>query len=492
MSTTAPRCYCEWGIWIGPNTPWPLAGVKTATLPRLENQVAVEAGSRPNIVVVLADQLRRQALGCYGDPNVATPAIDALSRRGARFANAVSTYPICVPFRFTLMTGQYAHTRLVPSIGWRMSPAERTLADEFNAAGYETAYFGKWHLYGGRGRLAGPGVFQTSRAAIPSLYRGRWQHFAGFDLCNDPCDTDYFVDDEPTVRPIGKYQTDGIFGMANDYLRDAARHDAPFAAVVSVEPPHPPLTPPEEFALRWRDRELQLRPNVNVDVEYPERGSGSSDVREQTRRYYAMVENLDANVGRLIDTLRNEKLLESTIVVLTSDHGELLGSHGLVDKQYPYEESIGIPLIVTGAAAPAARPRVIDDPVCTEDLFPTLLGLVGLPISESLPGLDLSPLIRGEAEHLDREAILLEFVDEQRADEPFHGQPWRAVRTARHKYTTLAGNPWQLFDLEDDPYEQRNLVGEPERQGDVARHHEILRQLLADAQDHYSLSVLTD
>ena len=103
---------------------------------------------RPNIIVILSDQLRRDALGAYGDRNVRTPHIDALAEGGTRFANACSTYPICVPFRFSLMTGQYAHSRLVPGIEWRMSPAERTLADEFNDAGYETVYLGKWHLYG--------------------------------------------------------------------------------------------------------------------------------------------------------------------------------------------------------------------------------------------------------------------------------------------------------------------------------------------------------
>ena len=107
--------------------------------------------SRPNIILIISDQLRRQALGCYGDPNVSTPNIDALAAAGARFDAASSTYPVCVPFRFTLMTGEYAHTRFIPSIEWRMSPAERTLADEFNDAGYATALFGKWHLYGNFG-----------------------------------------------------------------------------------------------------------------------------------------------------------------------------------------------------------------------------------------------------------------------------------------------------------------------------------------------------
>ena len=136
----------------------------------------------PNIVVIMADQLRRDALGCYGDPNVSTPHIDTLARGGVRFANACSTYPICVPARFTFMTGQAAHTRMIPGIGWRMSPAEVTLADEFNAAGYETIYVGKWHLYGECYTYAPNGAvdWQTSsqrsyRTPIRFMSSRRWR-----------------------------------------------------------------------------------------------------------------------------------------------------------------------------------------------------------------------------------------------------------------------------------------------------------------------------
>ncbi|MBT5872133.1 MAG: sulfatase-like hydrolase/transferase, partial [Candidatus Latescibacteria bacterium] len=127
---------------------------------------------RPNILIFLCDQLRRQALTIYGDPNIKTPHIDALADRGVRFSNACSTYPICVPFRFTLMTGEYAHTRKVPGIEYRMSPAERTMADEFNDAGYETIYVGKWHLDGGHGRMGS--AEQCGRTRVSRTNRGRW------------------------------------------------------------------------------------------------------------------------------------------------------------------------------------------------------------------------------------------------------------------------------------------------------------------------------
>jgi arylsulfatase A-like enzyme len=452
---------------------------------------AMSARDRFNVVVVVADQLRRHALGCYGDPNVNTPAIDALAASGTRFANAVSTYPICVPFRFTLMTGQYAHTRLVPSIGWRMSPAERTLADEFNEVGYDTAYFGKWHLYGGYGQLADADTFRTSRTAIPRLYRGRWQHFSGFDLCNDPDDTYYFVDDDPVVRPIGRYQTDGVFDMALAYLSQPIRRAQPFAAVVSVEPPHPPLSAPPEYARRWTDRDVSIRSNVDLDIAYPSRGPDSGGLLAQIRSYYAMIENLDDNIARLMNTLDSRGLLDTTVIVFISDHGDLLGSHGLLDKQYPYEESIGIPLIASGPTSRYGAGVVVDDPVSTEDLFPTILGLSGVEPPPTAAGADLSPLMRGETTRLNREGILLEFVDEQRPNMAFHGQPWRAVRTQRYKYTTLAGSPWQFFDLTEDPYEQRNLLEESPRTSEIKRHHGLLNAMLRETADHYTLVPLS-
>jgi arylsulfatase A-like enzyme len=444
----------------------------------------------PNVLLIISDQLRRSALGCYGDPNVSTPAIDSLASSGVRFSSASSTYPVCVPFRFTLMTGEYAHTRFIPSIEWRMSPAERTLADEFNEAGYDTALFGKWHLYGGFGHLPGYTVVKTSRTPIPRPFQGRWQRFAGFDICNDPYDTYYFNEGDPTPNKIDGFQTDGLFDLAIEYLRQPERQSTPFATVLSVEPPHPLFTAPPAYLDRWRDRPLTLRDNVELDREYNTRGPHGHGLLDAMRVYYAMIENLDDNVARLLNVLREQGLLENTVVGLTADHGELLGSHGLLAKQRPWEESAGIPLILSG---PGASPgAVIEDPVCTEDLFPTLLGVAGLSPRDSKPGVDLAPLIRGEVAELEREGVLLEFVSELRPNMPFHDETWRGVRTRHAKYTVLGdahgGKPWQFFDLKADPYELNNLVDDPAYADEVARHHRMLRELLESTYDHYVLA----
>ncbi len=460
----------------------------------------------PNIIVILSDQLRRDALGVYGDRNVRTPHIDRLAEGGTRFTNACSTYPICVPFRFSLMTGQYAHTRFVPGIEWRMSPAERTLADEFNDAGYETVYLGKWHLYGDPWHVKDDAPppdpdRKINLIRVPRAHQGLFQKWYGFEMRNDPLDTYYFEDDDPTPRPLRGYQTDALFDLAMGHIaaRDASR---PFFAIVSVEPPHPPYVAPPPYEQRWKDRELILPPNFMVPFDIAPIGDlyhgafARTHRREailaQRRLYYAMIENLDDNVGRLTAFLAARSLADNTLIVFIGDHGNLQGCHGLMGKQFPFEESVGIPLIVSRAGADSPAGKTIDAPTHTEDLFPTLLGLAGLRPRAAVPGADLSPLVRGEADDLDREGVLLEFVDETRRGAAFHERLWRAFRSRRYKYIALGGpsgaRPWQFFDLRLDPYELTNRLDDPACADEVRRHHALLREAILSTGDHFVLS----
>jgi len=472
---------------------------------------------RPNVVLVVCDQLRRQATSLGPDPdhNVDTPALERLAREGTRFANACSTYPICVPTRFSLMTGEYAHTRAVPGIDWRMSPAERTIADELGAVGYETAMIGKWHLGGLHRHRHGDEAFDAgylqNRTPIPEPYRGGFEHWRGFELRNAPFDTAYFRDDETAPREVDGYQTDGLFGLAERFVTEERDEDRPFLAVVSVEPPHPPFEAPTEYLDAVAERELSLRENV-PDLE-PGTVPGTHDrwgsletagpglyeseyfgeaLLDDLRAYYAMVENLDDNLGRLLDGLEAAGLRESTAVAFLSDHGEMMGSHGLTAKQHPYEESVGVPLVVSPpTGADCERGRTVTDPTATEDWYPTLRGLAGLDPEPDAPGEDLTPLIRGDRDGLDRRGVLLEFVAENREGRPYDDAPWRAIRTERYKYTVRGGpqggEPWQLFDLDRDPYERENLLEDPGHEDTARELHGLLRERLVAADDTYRL-----
>jgi arylsulfatase A-like enzyme len=454
--------------------------------------------NRPHILVILSDQLRRQALGCYGDPHGGTPHIDRLAADGVRFARACSTYPICVPFRFTFMTGHYAHSRDVPGIDWRMSPAERTLADEFNDAGYQTLYVGKWHLAGSHSHAPESRRYPF----VPHELQGRWRKWLGFEYCNDHRDSVFFEDADPVARPLNCRQTDGLFDLAMNWLERERNPAAPFACVLSVEPPHPPYDAPPELERKWLTRDLALPrnfmapgvydPDVKAGWSAPRAAQQREEVLRRRKIYCAMVENLDQSIGRLMAWLARTGLAENTIVLFCSDHGELGGSHALEEKQYPYEESIGIPLLAWGPGAGVAAGRTVEDPVSTEDLFPTILGLAGLTPREKVFGANLAPLMRGAAAAtLERPGVMLEFVAETRPDVVFYRKAYRGFRGRRFKYVALGNEagltPWHFYDLEKDPDELNNLVADPSSADEIRRHHGWLRERMRETGDHARL-----
>ena len=465
---------------------------------------------QPNIVVVLVDQMRRGAMSCAGDPNVRTPHLDALAAHGIRFTAASATYPACVPFRFSLMTGKYAHTRNVPGLGYRLSPAERTLGEAMQAQGYATAYIGKWHLYSAYGVSGGLSLSQACRVPIPASHRRGFSYWRGFELRNDFYDSWYFADDETTPRRNEGHQTDGLFDLALNYLETDRPPDRPFFLVLSTEAPHPPfVASPESLAKVQQRGPLAHSPNVDAGAisffppEWyetpPPAGPLDTDDPASVARvfeanmqaYYAMIEMIDGNMGRLRDTLRRTGLDRDTVVVFLADHGELGGSHGLLGKAEPWEESVGIPLIVSGPPELVPAGRVCGTSLNTEDLFPTLVGLAGGHEAEA-PSIDFSALVRGEASEPTRDGVLLEFGTETRPNRSYYDETWRGIRTRRYKYT-VRGNrsgaqPWQLFDLEADPWEMDNLLGGPlheELAGDL---HRQLAALLDETQDDFALA----
>ncbi|MCL4188018.1 MAG: sulfatase-like hydrolase/transferase [Rhodobacteraceae bacterium] len=461
-----------------------------------------------NLILVLVDQMRRDAMSCAGDPNVDTPHLDALAARGTRFTQASSSYPACVPFRFSLLTGQHAHSRNVPALGYRLSPAERTLGEAVAGCGHATAWIGKWHLYSAYGVSGGLTLSQAARTPVPAGHRRGFDHWRGFELRNDFHDSWVFHDGEAEPRRLAGHQTDALFGLAFDYIRRDRPRDRPFFLVLSLEAPHPPFMATPGHLARIRARgPLRLRPNVDPGAirffppEWFEPAGGPEGPVDPAdpagvarvfaanmEAWYAMIAQIDDGMGALDALLAAEGLREATTVVFLSDHGELGGSHGLLGKGQPQEESVGIPLI---AAGPGIVPgRTIDLPVATEDLFPTLVGLAG-GRAEGLPGLDLAGLLRGGPEP-DREGVLLEYVAETRPGRGFYAETWRAIRTRRHKYA-VKGNragarPWLLYDLAADPFEQHNLLDGPGHEATAAALHGALVRTLDAAEDDFALA----
>jgi arylsulfatase A-like enzyme len=462
---------------------------------------------KPNIVVVLVDQMRRDAMGCAGDPNLATPHLDALAARGTRLTAASSSYPACVPFRFSLMTGAFAHSRNVPALGYRLSPAERTLGEAMQAAGMATAYVGKWHLYSAYGVSGGMTLAQAARVPVPATHRRGFAHWRGFELRNDFHDSVVFHDDDPVPHRLDGHQTDALFDLAVDYIRERRPADRPFFLILSPEAPHPPFTATPQHLARVRARgPLRPRPNVRPhDIAFfppewfdPAGIAGAVDPADPAsvqrvfeanmQAWYAMIEQVDDGMGRLDAALAEAGLRETTLVLFLSDHGELGGSHGRLGKGEPWEESVGIPFILAGPGIPAGR--VSDLPVQTEDLFPTLAGLAG-GARTGLPGRDLSAFLRGGAEPPDR-GVMLQFVAETRPGRAYYAETWRAIRTRRHKYAVQGDRagavPWLLYDLQADPFEQHNLIGTPQEAALAPALHAMLTAELDRTGDDFALA----
>ncbi len=462
---------------------------------------------KPNILIIFPDQLKKQALSCYGDKNIVTKNIDSLANNGVCFSNACSSFPVCVPFRYSFMTGRSAHYDNVPSIHYEMPVEEKSLADEFNSAGYETIYVGKWHLAGTKFKKG------AKLSYVPPKNQGRWSKWYGFEVSNCFDKTRFFEDDntEPTV--IDEYQTDGLFNVGMKYLAERRDKNKPFCMVLSVEPPHD-STPskefydkypahkkypnkhdyyvPEKYASKWKNKNLELPPNFTLN----DKTKDEYEYFLQGRKnYYGMVENLDDNVGRLKKFLKNNYLDQNTIIVFLSDHGELggrdntNGSH----KNWPYEESVGIPLIIYDPRSEDIAGKVIEVPINTEDLYPTLTGLANIKTSKNLTGENCSPLIYGEKKELNRPGVMLEYVRETRSIFGFHNKSWRGFRSKDYKYLVKKekkeafSKPWQFFDLKNDPYELNNLIDNPKYKKEITQHHKWLAEEIKRTKDFFSL-----
>ena len=394
---------------------------------------------RPNILFIMPDQLRAQALGCMGNSDVKTPNIDRLAAEGMLFKQTFANTPVCCPARANLLTGKYAHRNGMVANDLRLRETETTLAELLKQAGYQTGFIGKWHLDGGPRE---PGYVP------PGERRQGFDFWAAHECSHRHFDNHYFRDD-PTPIKLGKYEAEGWTDIAVEFLRAQASRSQPFFLMLQTGPPHDPYKAPPQYEAMYDPAKLTMRPNWKEGTRM-----GS---RQDIASYYAQVTAVDDQVGRLLRTLKELKLDEDTIIVLTSDHGDMLGSQGLRLKRKPWEESIRVPGIVR-------YPRRVKAGQQTEaflthvDLAPTLLSLCGLKPTREMQGRDLSRLILGQPQEVPDSAYFQIFGPYQGDETP---DGWRGVRTARYMYARHRTKPWVLYDLTNDPDEQKNLVADP-------------------------------
>ncbi len=421
--------------------------------------------SRPNIVFVFSDEHRYQSMSFTEMPEAHTPTMARMAREGFMFAQAVSNYPVCSPYRGMMMTGRYPFQTGVIDNNIPLRETEITLGDAFRDAGYRTAYIGKWHLGGLRAEPFGFDLSliwtNTNTHYDKSLYHPR--------------------DGEP-VQPRG-YNATLMTDQALEYMNSAG--NAPYLLMLSLNPPHARFTdaPPEMKAL-YPDGALPYRPNVSLD------NAGDGHISRHNASphyegYHAHITAVDRELARILNAVAASPRARDTIVIYTSDHGTQFGSHGVGSKRQPFEESLRVPFLVH--APGRVRPESVSQALLgAQDVMPTLCGLAGIPVPQSCSGQDFSGhVLCGEGPEPDAQ-LIMHISKRNASGGDAHPAPlFRGVRTAQHTYAANEDGPMFLFDNQADPYQMNNLKDSEAHAGLRGSLHRRMLELLRKADDPF-------
>ena len=482
-----------------------------ALIPLLAGAPLLPAASdaeRPNILFILSDDHAIQSIGCYGNKDIKTPALDRLAKEGMRFEHALTPNSFCTPARAAVLTGKYSNKNGVTHLNQRFDGTQQTFPKLLQAAGYDTALFGKWHLLSQptgfnqycvmkmQGMPENPTVFEPQHEWIEWSAKDQKSAFQG-------------------GRKLKGYNNDVMTTEAIEWLKDR-KSDKPFCLLLHPKPPHAPYRPappsyeeflkevqlpepktllddykgraPEAIASSMSNNRLLLCPTYKESRERLKKENPKISKDELTRAiyqeyikdYYRLVKSVDDNVGRVLDYLKESGLEKNTIVVYTSDQGFALGEHGFYNKQWMYEPSLHQPLIVRypGLVAPGS---VHSSMVNHIDLAPTLLDVVGLPVPSDMQGHSLKPILAGKSDKV-RDAHYYHFYEHGKGLPEMIG-----VRTATQKLIHYPGLPvshqWELFDLEQDPDEIQNLANDPAHNALRKQLEDTLRDLIREFDD---------
>ncbi len=437
---------------------------------------------KPNVLWIFGDQHRMQAQGHMGDPNACTPNINRLSAGGFTSTGAVGGYPLCGPYRGALLSGRYPH-HAVRGHEFPFPDGMPTIANPFNAAGYDTAWFGKWHVDGFK-EATGRAAFHT----VPPSRRGEFKTWIGYE--NNNAQWDSWVHghtangEEVQHYQLPGYETDELTTLLLEFLQ-ARDSETPFFAALSIQPPHNPYVAPAEYMADYSPATIALRENV------PQVPRVVEQARRELSGYYAMVKNLDWNVGRILKVLETLGIEEDTHILLFSDHGDMLGSHGQFRKTSPMEESIRVPFIISGGSPYNRKGGRANLPVNHVDIGPTSLGLCGIDPPDWMAGTDYSGYrLKGVTPPAEPDSAFIQLVVPTRQG---HGidRPWRGLVTRDGwKYVCLEGQPWLMFNLNEDPYELVNLAHNSLFHHRRKELHARLATWIADTDDSFELPVL--
>jgi arylsulfatase A-like enzyme len=403
----------------------------------------------PNILFILADDLRWDALGSYGNRIVRTPNLDRLAAQGARFENFQVASPVCSPSRANFLTGLYTHEPGIVFYERRsrferptIAPGTPTVATHLNRAGYVTGFVGKAHL-GGDPRHWG---FDETPVYQPGFAFG------------EPPERHKVLFVDGARQPLPRDTTPRFADAAIEFL--GTHRAEPWFLWLAFSAPHSPYDQHAAFPYP----EDALRPPPGYPPDEPLLG------RSTWSGYYSEISALDAQVGRVLDRLETLGIAEHTLVVFTSDNGIMLGSHGIREKSIWYEESNRVPALVRWPAR-VAPGQSLAGPVSAVDLLPTLLDITGLEPTPSLQGVSFLPMFDGG------DPVRQVTFSEAHREKALGGGSWSMVRGQRYKLVSIRGtDEMHFYDLAEDPHETQDLMGAAERAPEINR----LRKRLLD------------
>jgi arylsulfatase A-like enzyme len=446
----------------------------------------VAAAERPNILFIMTDDHAAHAISAYGSRINKTPQLDRLAKEGMLFKNCFAVNAICTPSRAAILTGKYSHKNGVPVFN-RFDGSQWTVHKELAKAGYQTAMIGKWHL------MSDPVGFDY------------WHILPGQGLYHDPV-----MIEMGRRKKLKGYATDLITDFTIDFIkkRDPSK---PFLLFSHHKAPHREWSPDEKHAKMYENDEIPYPPTFNDD--YATRSAAASEAtmridehltatdlkgrtppagldaqgvkkwkyQQYIKDYLRCVASVDDNVGRLLDYLEESGLAKNTIVIYTSDQGFFLGDHNWYDKRFMYEESIRMPLLVRWPVkiAPGATTEAM---ALNVDFAPTFLELAGLKAPSEVQGRSLAPVLEGRVPSDWRRSFYYRYYHY-----PGHHQvqPHYGVRTERHKLIYFNRlDDWELFDLQIDPHEVKNVYTDPGYSNVVRTLKAELKRLRTELDDH--------
>lgn len=448
-----------------------------------------------NLLFVFPDEFRPYSMGFLGREPVLTPNLDAFAAQSTCFTNAVSNFPVCSPYRAMLFSGKYPYRNTVigncrSANGALGLPEDMvTLSDCLSGAGFDTGYIGKWHLQAPRpgDEIHGEGPRRDGSVwdcyTPPGPGRHNFNFWYSYGCCDNHNHPHYWTGDAPIDQPVNvdTWSTIHETDIAIDYLknRNGERDpEKPFALFVAHNPPHMPFAQvPEQYRALYADKtpeELAVWENLTE--------TGMEKIRKDIQNYFGMITGVDDQFGRLMNTLKEEGLEGETVVIFTSDHGDMMGSHGMVRKCQWYNESLLVPFLVRHPDS--QRPGDTDDALLSViDLFPSILGLLGEPQAtpDDLDGRDYSARILDGTSACRQEALYMQIA----VDNCVNGK--RGIKTDRYTYAFEkegAQVDHYCIDNLEDPHQLTNIYGQ-----DPSRDQQLknrLRALLIAAQDPFA------